>query len=134
VRERQNSDPIPPCCFYFTADSRWLTAASLAQVIKPGISGPPHTRADRPVRQLNVHLNIGDQFDWQHMKIVVFEGFLLPASCVQVLTKLPFLIEQADCDQRQCQIAGCLQVIPCEHSQAAGKNGRHSVIPNSSEK
>ena len=57
------------------------------------------------IGQLNVDLHVGDEFDRENVKVVVFEGFLLPTGGVQILTKIAFLIEQSDADERQAKVA-----------------------------
>ena len=47
-------------------------------------------------------------------------GLLLKAVRVEVLLEVTFLIENADSDQGDAQIAGALQMIAAEHAQAAG--------------
>ena len=53
------------------------------------------------------------------LKIVVFVRLLLPSGGVEVLTKVPLLVQQADAHQRHTQIAGGLQMIAGQHAQPA---------------
>jgi hypothetical protein len=57
------------------------------------------------------------------VEIVFFEGFLLPAGGVEVLAKISFLVEQANGDEWESQIAGGFEVIAGEYAQASGKDG-----------
>src|ERR1051325_3174972 len=52
---------------------------------------------------------------------------LLPAVAPEPLTEIAVTIEQADGDERQAKIARALQVIACEHAEAARIQGERIV-------
>jgi hypothetical protein len=58
------------------------------------------------------------------VKVVFFEGFLLPAGSIEILSKIAFLIEKADTDERQAQIASGFEMIAREDAEPAGKDGK----------
>src|SRR6266851_3128920 len=58
------------------------------------------------------------------VKIVVDVAFVLPARFVELLSEIAFLVEQTDRHQRNAQIAGGLQVIAGQESEAARKDGQ----------
>ena len=63
-----------------------------------------------------------DERQRQIVKVVVFVCFLLPARLGQVLPEVSLLIEQADSHQRNAQVAGRLQMVARQNSQAAGED------------
>ena len=86
----------------------------------------PHLRRHRTagIRYFHRHgTAVGPAFAGQGkgLKIVVFVRLLLPSRGVEVLTKVPLLVEQADAHQRHTQIAGRLQMIAGQHAEPARK-------------
>ena len=57
------------------------------------------------------------------MEVVFFKSFLLPASGVEILAKISFLVEQANGDERESKIAGGFEMIAGEYAKASGKDG-----------
>ena len=89
----------------------------------------PHLRRHRTagIRYFHRHgTPVGPAFAGQGkgLKIVVFVRLLLPSRGVEVLTKVPLLVEQADAHQRHPQIAGRLQMIAGQHAEPARKYGQ----------
>ena len=58
------------------------------------------------------------------MEIVVFVRLLLPARLVEILPEIALLIEQADTDQGNPEVARGLQVVPRQHAESARKDGQ----------
>jgi hypothetical protein len=86
-------------------------------------SSAPNTSDDFAIGKLNTDLNVGNVFDGENVEIILFESFLLPASRVEILTKIPFLIKKADANKREAQIAGGFEVIAGENAKSASENG-----------
>ena len=69
-------------------------------------------------------LGVLHRLNGQRVEIVIGIAFLLPAVGIQILPEVALLIEQADADQREVQIAGGFQMIAGEDAQAAGIDGQ----------
>ena len=57
--------------------------------------------------------------DGQVVEVVVDEQLLLPAVVVEALAQVALLVEQADADERQAEVAGGLEVVAGQDAQAA---------------
>src|ERR1700693_1875796 len=84
----------------------------------------PDTRGNFAAGQIDFNFDVGDELHGEDMEVIFFEGFLLPASGIEVLAKISFLVEQANGDERESQIAGGFEVIAGEYAQASGKDGK----------
>jgi len=71
------------------------------------LDGPRHSRV------------VPHKLDRQVVEVVYGIGLLLPAVAIQVLAKIPALVEQANAGQRQSEVAGRLQMVPGQDSEAA---------------
>ena len=54
------------------------------------------------------------------MKVINRIGFLLPAIRIEVLVEITALVQQADADEGQAEVAGGLEMIAGEDAEAAG--------------
>jgi hypothetical protein len=68
-------------------------------------------------------LHVGDKFNGEDVEVVLFESFLLPASSVEILAEISFLIKQADAYKRQTQVAGSFEVIAGKDAESTGEDG-----------
>jgi len=66
--------------------------------------GTPNAGSDCAVGKCDVHLHVRHEFDGEGVEVVFFKGFLLPASSIEILAKIAFLIEKADTDEREAEI------------------------------
>ena len=53
--------------------------------------------------------------------------FVLPAVVVEALAEVALVVEQADADERDAQVAGALDVVAGEHAEAAGVDRQRLV-------
>jgi len=86
---------------------------------------PPDPERDLPLRE--VHRNedrlagvVGFELDRKIVEVVVGVGLLLPPVGVQVLAEVSLLVEQADADERDAQLARRLEVVARENAEASG--------------
>ena len=80
--------------------------------------GQVHTDA----QQLSIGLAHGP--DRQLPRLVERIDCLLPAFFIDVLPKVPPLIEEADARDREAEVAGCLQLVASHVAQPAGIDGQ----------
>ena len=67
--------------------------------------------------------------DRQRAGIVVRIGLLLPAPGIDDLPEISFLEQEADADRRHPEIAGGLQIVAGQHSEAAGVKRQRGAEP-----
>ena len=56
---------------------------------------------------------------WQVIEVILRVKLLLPAIGIEILAKIALAIEQADCYERQAEVAGCFEVIAREDAETA---------------
>jgi hypothetical protein len=84
-----------------------------------GLDRHPHRPAAGVPRRL----------DRQQIGVGLDVALLLPALRVERLVEVALVVQDADADQRDAQVAGALEVVAGQHPQAAGVDRQALVQP-----
>jgi hypothetical protein len=89
----------------------------------PADRRPPQGDVDVDAADVDLHPYALDRLERHLVRVEAGEPLLLPAAVVERLAEVAVVVEQPDPDQGHPQVAGRLEVVPCEDAQAPGVLG-----------